>query len=73
MKYILILFLFFTYLGAYTKQDWKVYEACKERVYDHVKNGYDYQACSEMLEHKSALKKYGAESSYNYWIYRLYK
>ena len=59
-------------LQAYTQEDWKVYDACKERVYDNKKNSYDYQACKEMLSHKSALKKYGASSSYDYWINRLY-
>lgn len=34
---------------------------------------YDYDVCQEMLNHKDALKKYGAESSYNYWMKRLDK
>lgn len=58
---------------SYTKEDWRVYEACKDRVYDNQKNGFDYEACKEMLDHKKALRKYGAESSYNYWIKRLNK
>jgi hypothetical protein len=60
-------------LYAYTQEDWRVYDACKERVYDGKKNGYDHEACQEMLNHKKALKKHGAESSYNYWMKRLGK
>lgn len=70
---ILVLLGLSTNLQAYTEKDWTVYDACKERVYDGKKNGYDYEACQEMLNHKKALKKYGAESSYNYWIKRLGK
>lgn len=62
-----------TNLSAYSTKDWEVYNACKEKVYDKKNNIYDYKACKEMLEHKEALKKYGAESSYKYWINRLYK
>ncbi len=58
---------------TYSQEDWKVYDACKVRVYDNKANGYDYDACKEMLSHKRALRKYGAESSYNYWIKRLKK
>lgn len=53
---------------TYSEQDWQVYEACKARVYQNVNNDYDYSACSEMLKHKDALKKYGANHSYNYWL-----
>ena len=60
-----------TNLHAYTKEDWKVYDACKERVYDNKKNSFDYEACKEMLDHKKALRKHGAEGSYKYWIERL--
>ena len=70
---IMSIFLLVTASQAYTDEDWTVYNACKERVYDKVKNGYDFEACQEMLNHKKALKKYGAESSYNYWIKRLGK
>lgn len=74
MKKVLIgIILISNFLFAYTDGDWKVYNACKERVYDNKNNNYDYEACKEMLEHKDALKKYGAESSYNYWIKRLEK
>ena len=71
---ILILVLGFTaYVNAYTNEDWRVYKACKERVYDNKKNSYAYEACKEMLSHKKALRKYGASSSYDYWIKRLDK
>ncbi len=74
---ILISFVFLLGLAinanAYTQEDWRIYDACKERVYDNKKDGFDYKACKEMLEHKNALKKHGAESSYNYWIDRLGK
>ncbi len=70
---LILLIGFFTNAYSYTKQDWKVYDACKVRVYDNKVNGYDYDACKEMLNHKKALRKYGAESSYNYWIKRLKK
>ena len=76
MKKIFILLVLIgisTGANAYTKEDWRVYDACKERVYDNKKNGFDYEACKEMLDHKKALRKYGAESSYNYWIKRLDK
>ncbi len=62
-----------TSIHAYTKEDWRVYDACKVRVYDYIENGFDYEVCKEMLDHKKALRKYGAESSYNYWIKRLGK
>lgn len=73
--FTILLFVISLSLGlqAYTKEDWKIYDACKERVYDGIKNNYDYNACKEMLNHKKALKKYGAQSSYNYWMNRLYK
>lgn len=58
---------------AYTEKDWEVYNACKEKVYNNKNNNYNYTACKEMLEHKDALKKYGAESSYNYWLKKLGK
>ncbi len=70
---LLIILGLSTNLHAYTNEDWRVFDACKERVYDNKKNGFDYEACKEMLEHKKALRKYGAESSYNYWIKRLGK
>ncbi len=70
---LLIILGLYTNLHAYTNEDWRVYESCKERVYDNVKNAYDYEACKEMLDHKKALRKYGAESSYKYWIKRLDK
>jgi len=79
MKKIIILFIFVINLFAYTQEDWKVYDGCKERVeYGIVSkfipnNKYDYEACIEMLNHKGALKKYGAASSYKYWIRRLGK
>jgi len=59
--------------NAYTEEDWTVYEACKDKVYNNVKNSYDYEACKEMLDHKKALRKYGASSSYDYWMNRLGK
>lgn len=74
LKLILISLVFsITHLQAYTEKDWEIYNACKAKVYDGKKNNYDYEACKEMLSHKKALKKYGAESSYNYWIKRLGK
>ena len=57
----------------YSEQDWKVFDGCKAKVYRSENNIYDYLACSEMLKHKKALRKYGASNSYNYWINRLYK
>lgn len=72
-KVLILLILISNILFAYTDSDWKVFNACKERGYDNKNNGYDYNACKEMLDHKDALKKYGAESSYNYWIKRLSK
>ena len=70
---LLIIFGLSANLQAYTQEDWTVFNACKERVYNEVKNGYAYEACKEMLNHKKALRKYGAESSYSYWIKRLDK
>jgi len=73
-KVLLVLsLLLVSNLSAYTEKDWEVYNACKAKVYDGKNNKYDYEACKEMLSHKKALKKYGAESSYNYWIKRLGK
>ena len=69
---LLLMLVSVTYLDAYTQEDWRVYNGCKERVYDNNKNGFDYEACKKMLDHKSALRQYGAESSYNYWLKRLY-
>lgn len=57
--------------NIYSDQDWLIFEACKDKVYDNIKNEYDYLACSEMLKHKKALQKYGATHSYNYWKNRL--
>ncbi len=59
--------------NAFSQEDWRIYDACKEKVYDNKKNGYNYKACKEMLDHKKALRKYGASSSYKYWINRLEK
>ena len=70
---LVFLIVMTTDIHAYTKEDWRVYDACKERVYDNTKNGFDYEACKEMLDHKKALRKYGASSSYKYWIKRLGK
>lgn len=79
-KFILSLLLIgVTSLQAYTQEDWKIYNGCKERIKYGIaskfipNSKYDYEACKEMLDHKSALKKYGAESSYNYWLKRLGK
>lgn len=69
----LVMFGLATNIHAYTQEDWRVYNACKERVYDNTRNSFDYEACKEMLDHKDALRKYGAESSYKYWIKRLGK
>lgn len=57
---------------SYTDEDWKIYKECKALVYENIESELDYKACKEMLEHKKALKKYGASSSYKYWIKRLY-
>lgn len=77
MKKLIILIFLLTgltiYANAYTQEDWRVYEACKGRVYDNKQNGFDYEACKEMLDHKKALRKYGASNSYKYWIKRLGK
>ena len=79
-KIILPLLIFgISSLQAYTQEDWAFYNGCKDRVKYGIaskvlsSSKYDYEACKEMLSHKSALKKYGAESSYNYWIKRLDK
>ena len=69
----LILFGVFTNAQAYTQEDWRVYNGCKERVYDNKKNAFNYETCKVMLKHKRALRKYGAESSYKYWINKLNK
>ncbi len=72
MKITLFLILLLSInLHAYTQNDWRIYNACKERVYDNKKNKYDYKACYQMLLHKKALRNYGAEHSYMYWIKRL--
>lgn len=60
-----------TFAGAYTQEDWRVYEGCKDRVYDDKVNDFDYESCKEMIDHKEALHKYGASSSYTYWVKRL--
>lgn len=70
---VMILLGILTNAQAYTQEDWRVYNSCKERVNENVKNGFDSEACKEMLDHKSALRKYGAEHSYKYWIKRLGK
>lgn len=62
-----------TFASAYTQEDWRVYEGCKNRVYGNQANGFDYEACKEMLDHKEALRKHGASSSYTYWLNRLKK
>lgn len=33
------------FLFAYAEGDWKVYNACKERVNHNKNNSYDYEAC----------------------------
>lgn len=53
---------------VYSEQDWKVFDSCKAKVFNHKENTYDFLACSEMLSHKDALIKYGASHSYNYWL-----
>lgn len=73
MRFLIALLLATTIVSAYTQEGWKIYEACKVRVYNNIDNGYDFAACKEMLSHKDALRKYGASSSYDYWIKRLYK
>jgi hypothetical protein len=86
-KVLCSIFLIVNFLHAYTEKDWQIYNACKQNVlegheyqdkegdfYDYVPNKeYDYEACKEMLNHKDALKQYGAESSYKYWLKRLGK
>ncbi len=52
----------------YTSADYKVLRACQARVYHSKQNNYNYDACDEMLKHKKAMRKYGAESSYHYWL-----
>lgn len=73
MKLLILAAVICSILFSYTNEDWKVYNGCKDKVYENKSNEYDYDACKEMLDHKSALKKYGAESSYNYWLERLGK
>lgn len=70
---VIVLLGFVTNANAYTDEDWRVYEACKDRVYGNINNNFDYEACKEMLNHKQALRKYGASSSYKYWLKRLNK
>lgn len=72
-KVLFFIFLIVNFLHAYTEKDLEVYNACKEKFYDNKNNGYDFEACKEMLNHKDALKQYGAESSYKYWLKRLGK
>lgn len=73
-KILLVLsFLCLTNLSAFTQEDYDVKAKCEERVYDNKNNGYDYEACQEMLSHKDAMRKYGAASSYRYWLKRLNK
>lgn len=75
MKKLLIIFLLLGLTAGtaktYSQEDWKVYNACKDKVYNNVYNEHNYDACKEMLNHKKALHKYGASSSYNYWMKRL--
>lgn len=72
-KFLFSIILIANFVYAYTDKDWEVYNACKAKVYNGFNNNYDYDACREMLSHKDALKQYGAESSYNYWLKRLGK
>ena len=58
--------------SSFSDEDWRIYKECKALVYESKESELDYMACKEMLEHKTALKKYGASSSYKYWIKRLY-
>jgi hypothetical protein len=72
-KILLCIVLILSFVYAYTEKDWEVYNACKEKFYDNKNNGYDFEACREMLNHKDTLKQYGADSSYTYWLKRLGK
>ena len=72
-KVLFFIFLIVNFLHAYTEKDWTVYDSCKDRVLNNKNNGYDFEACKEMLNHKDALKQYGADSSYTYWLKRLGK
>lgn len=75
----IVLLLEMTNLQAYTNEDYQVKDACEKRVRqgDGLLNSYiskyDYAACYEMLNHKDAMRKYGAASSYDYWVKRLNK
>ena len=68
-----------TNLQAYTDEDYQIKDACEKRVrqgdglLDSYISKYDYAACYEMLNHKDAMRKYGAASSYQYWVKRLNK
>ncbi len=73
-----VLLLAVANLQAYTSEDYLVKDACEERVRQgkgllNQFDKYDYDACYEMLNHKDAMKQYGAASSYNYWLKRLNK
>ncbi len=72
---ILLLLVYKISLSAYTNKDWEIYNDCKEVISKTVYGGYrehsHYSICKEVLSHKSALKKYGAEASYKYWCKRM--
>ena len=72
-KVLLYLLIFSISLNAYTVEDHVIKTKCEERIYGQHSNGYNYEACMEMLQHKDAMKKYGASSSYWYWTKRLGK
>jgi hypothetical protein len=72
---VIIISLFLSILlfaKTYSEEDWKVYNGCKERVYNNIDNNLDKNVCKYVLEDKENLKKYGAEYMYNYYIEKLY-
>jgi sortase (surface protein transpeptidase) len=40
-KVLILIILISNVLFAYTDKDWKVYNGCKERVYENKSNEYD--------------------------------
>lgn len=69
---ILILISISLFAESYSKEDWIIYNGCKEKIHNNVDNNFDKRVCELMLEDKNNLKKYGAEKVYNLYIEKLY-
>ncbi|OCL92450.1 hypothetical protein [Aliarcobacter thereius] len=74
LKVIITLILISIPLFAktYSKEDWKIYKGCKDKVYNKIDNIYDKKVCKYMLDDKVNLKTYGAKKMYNYYVEKLY-